>query len=119
MALFKNREIEVGNIPAGSIRQIIWEFDEIKKSDIATYFENGKWEYAIVKNCSCQGEVLISEKTLNLQYKDKGFKGRVTKEIKVYLTNGDMPIRVTNERGIIDFNQNLGHIMLTFTADIV
>lgn len=119
MALFKSDEVDIGTMKAKSTREVIWEFDEIKKDDIGLYFEDNKWQYAVEKNCTCQGEVLISERTLNLQYHDKGFAGDLTKTIKIYLKNGDMPIRVQNERGETVFNQHLGFITLTFKTKVV
>lgn len=119
MGLFRSTNVDAGQIVAGSKKVIVWEFDEIKKSDIGVYFEDNKWHYAVFKNCSCQGTVLVSETALTIEYIDKGYKGEVTKELKVYLKNGDMPIRVKNDRGIVDFNPSLGYVMLYFTARIV
>ncbi|MCC6818562.1 MAG: hypothetical protein IT245_06715 [Bacteroidia bacterium] len=120
MALFKNTKVNIGTIKSGSSHTVTWDFEELKKADIGEYFENGKWEYAVFKNCSCQGEVLISEKQFTLEYKDKGLKdGEFTKEVKVYLKNGNMPIRVQNDRGIMVFNEQLGSITLYFTVNVV
>lgn len=119
MGLFKEEIIDLGTIKAKSSKEVVWHFDELKKSDIGLYFENNKWNYAVYKTCNCQGEILISEKTLNLIYTDKGFAGDLTKNITVYLKNGDMPIRVQNERGEMVFNQSLGFITLYFKVKVV
>ncbi len=116
MALFKNDTINIGNIKPQAKIEVFWAFEELKRSDIATYLENGVRVYAIEKNCSCQGETKISDAGIALVYNDKGLEQVIDKSIRVYLDNGNMPVRVKNDRGIEEFNSQLGSLQLKFTG---
>ncbi len=119
MALFKYDTINIGNIKAQSKQTIFWQFDEAKRSDIATFTQNGIIQYAVEKNCSCQGTVKVSDSGLFLEYSDKGWIGDVEKEIKVFHSLPGEPVMVKNDRGIDVFNPKLGYTVLKFTAKVV
>lgn len=115
MALLRYDTINIGTIKAHSQGvRVFWAFDELKRKDIAVHNENGKISYAVEKNCSCQGEVLVSDAGITLEYNDKGFVGNIEKSIKVYLADPAKPVIVKNNKGVDEFNQELGFITLKF-----
>jgi len=123
MALFKNNYIgESPTVNIGSFKsadkgiEVVWYFDELKRSDIATYYKNNKIEYAIEKNCSCQGEIQVTDTFIKLIYNDKGSVGSISKRIILYLKDEKHPTVIKNDRGIDIFNPKLGFIELKFTG---
>lgn len=115
MALFKNDHLNIGTIKPNSRHTIKWEFDEMKRLDIATYKDDqGIMQYAIYKPCSCQGDAKVSDSGITLEYSDQGHKGKKEKYITIYLTNNKIPVRVKNEKGVEEFNPDLGYINLKF-----
>lgn len=123
MALFKKNTVSIGKIKKGQQGvPVYWEFDEIRRNDIATYTDaNNVLQYAVEKSCTCQGEVLASEKGLTMTYNDKESENKTspfTKQITIYLADPTKKVRVINERGLEDFNKTLGHIVLYFEGEI-
>lgn len=115
MALLKYETINIGTIKAGSKGvKVFWAFEELKRKDIAVYEENGKTQYAVEKNCSCQGEILVSDAGLTLEYNDKGFVGNLEKTMRVFLADPTKPVIVRNQKGVDEFNPELGFITLKF-----
>lgn len=123
MALFKKNTVNIGKIKKGQQGiSVYWEFDELRRSDIATYTDaNGTLQYAVEKSCTCQGEVLALETGLTMIYNDKKNEQKSSsfkKQITIYLADPSKKVRVINERGLEDFNKTLGHIVLYFEGEI-
>ncbi len=117
--LFKSTEINIGTIKANSKNNPVqWEFDELRRTDIATYLDGNKWEYAIEKSCSCQGEVQVSDAGISLSYNDKGTRGLITKQITVYLTDPNKQTKIINDRGESIYNPELGYQILKFIVNV-
>ena len=120
MGLLKYDTINIGEIKAGSKKvNVFWAFDELKRKDIAVYEEGNKTSYAVEKNCSCQGEVRVSDAGIFLEYNDKGFIGNLDKSMKVFLADPNKPVIVKNAKGIDEFNPDLGFITLRFTGSAI
>ncbi|HNG68639.1 MAG TPA: hypothetical protein PLP63_06830 [Saprospiraceae bacterium] len=123
MALFKKNTVSIGKIKKGQQGiPVYWQFDEIRRKDIATYTDgNGVLQYAVEKTCTCQGEILASEEGLTMMYNDKKDENKTSpfkKQITIYLADPTKKVRVINERGLEDFNKTLGYIVLYFEGEI-
>lgn len=120
MPLFKYDTVNIGSIKAGAQKiSVFWEFEELKRKDIAIYQDNGKMSYAVEKNCSCQGEIMVSDTGLLLQYNDKGFVGPIDKTIKIFLADESKPVIIKNPKGVDEFNPELGWVVLSFKGSAV
>lgn len=116
MALFKKNKIDIGTIDCGQQGiNVLWEFEELNRSDIAVYKdENNVFQYAIEKTCTCQGSIEVSDRGITMIYNDKGLEENkpIERQITVYLADPTKNVRVNNERGVQEFNQTLGSIKL-------
>lgn len=122
MALFKSNKVNIGKIKKGQKNvPVYWEFEELRRSDIAIYKdENGVDQYAVEKSCTCHGEVLVSETGVTMMYNDKEVEDKTSfvKQITMYLKDPTKNVRVINERGVEEFNKNLGFIVLSFEGEV-
>jgi len=123
MALFKKNTVNIGVVKRGQQGvPVFWEFDELRRADIATYTDaNGVLQYAVEKSCTCQGEILCSDKGLTMMYNDKAEEkksGQWKKHITIYLADPVKKVRVINERGLEDFNKTLGWLTLYFEGEV-
>lgn len=123
MALFKKDTVNIGKIKKGQQNiPVYWEFDELRRVDIATYTDaNGTLQYAVEKSCTCQGEILVSEEGLVMTYNDKAEEKKSSpfkKQITIYLADPSKKVMVINDRGLEDFNKTLGHKTLYFEGEI-
>lgn len=118
MNLFKRTTSEGGEIKPGQKNvEIRWDFDTLKKEDIATYEEDGETKYCIKPGCGCTADISVDENGITAYYNDRGnTKGQVNKSITVYYkTEGEKP-RIKNQNGDLVFNRKQGLTVLFFNV---
>lgn len=120
--LYKETKVDIGNIKLGqSDVEVRWEFDELTKDDIAFYNGGAGDEIpAIQAFCGCTASFDIDDNGITALYTDNGSKtGVVTKSIYVYYKpEEDIPVRVTNEKGVETFNPKLAKTQLSFSMNV-
>lgn len=121
MKAFKNIQVDLGNITAGTEgHKVFWEFEELDKNTIATFVDNsGNEQYAVQRMCGCTADVEVRENGISAVYNDNGNStGKLIKRVKVYYKSGELPTKVKNERGVLMFNPKLPSTVLSFIVEV-
>ena len=120
MEFFKQKNVDLGQIKAGSIGvKVEWEFKDLKLSDLASYTDTqGNLKYAFRKSCGCTADLEFSEKGIVAKYTDTTKLGTKNKSITLFLAPKDksIPTMIKNNKGEDIFNPILDSVVISFSV---
>lgn len=116
---FESRIVDIGTIVSGSKKnEVFWKFQSLTKEGIA---KNDDGTFAIVPACGCTADIEVQNGGIKALYNDGGKKkGDILKRLRVFTkdTNGDIPLKKKNNRGVMSYNFNHPHVVLSFAANV-
>jgi len=116
---FESRIVDIGTIVSGSKKnEVFWKFKNLTKEGIA---KNDGGTFAIVPACGCTADIEVQSGGIKALYNDGGKnKGDILKRLSVFTkdTNGDIPLKKKNNRGVKTYNFNHPYVVLSFAANV-